>query len=330
MEWILIIGIIASVYLASNIGANDIGNSMGTAVGSGVIKMRQALIVGSVFMFIGAIFLSGNVIKTISGGIVDTSFITPIGAVISTLTAGLWVSISIFRKTPVSGSHSMVGAIFGYGVVYVGLNHIKWNSLLFIGLSWISSPILGVLIGFVFYYSLRTLLLEKVQSIAVSGRIEKIFSYLQILSSCFAALGIGAIDIAAATGIMIVVVGIGPGIDIKLLGALGLVTGILAAGNRIVGTVGKRITDLVPTRGVSAQLSAASVILFFALLGMPISPTQTLVGSVIGVGLARKTHDVGGDVIKQILSSWLFTFPICALISAILYWAASFILQVIK
>ena len=319
MELLLIIGVIAGVYLASNIGANDIGNSMGTAVGSGVIKMRQALIIGSFFMFIGAIFLSGNVIKTIAGGIVDISFITPMGAVIATLSAGLWVSISILRKTPVSGSHSMVGAIFGYGLVYVGLNNIKWDSLLIIGLSWIASPILGALIGFIFYYSLRRLLLEKVRSMAVSGRIEKIFSYLQILSSCFAALGIGAIDIAAATGVMITVVGTGSGIDIKLLGAFGLVTGILVAGNRIVGTVGRRITNLVPTRGVSAQISAASVILIFAFLGMPISPTQTLVGSIIGVGLARKTRDVGGDVIKQILSSWALTFPICAIISGTLY-----------
>lgn len=323
MEWVIIVGIITGVYLASNIGANDIGNSMGTAVGSGVIKMRRALIIGAVFMFIGAIFLSGNVIKTIAGGIVNTSFITVTGAVIATLTAGLWVSISIFRKTPVSGSHSMVGAIFGYGLVYAGLSQIKWNSLIFIGLSWVSSPLLGALIGFIFYYSLRTLLLEKVRSLAVSGRIEKIFSYLQILSSCFAALGIGAIDIAAATGIMIAVVGTGSGIDIKLLGAFGLVTGIMVAGNRIVGTVGKRITNLVPTRGVSAQISAASVILLFTFLGMPISPTQTLVGSVIGVGLARRTRDVGGDVIKQILSSWVLTFPICALISGTLYWIVS-------
>lgn len=324
MEWLLLIGILTGVYLASNIGANDIGNSMGTAVGSGVIGMRRALIVGAIFMVIGAIFLSGNVIKTISGGIVDTSFISPTGAVIATLTAGLWVSISILRKTPVSGSHSMVGAIFGYGIVYAGLNPIKWDSLLIIGLSWVLSPLLGALIGFIFYYFVRTLVVEKIQSMAVRGRIEKIFSYLQILSSCFAALGIGAIDIAVATAVMIAVVGASSGADIKLLGALGLVAGILVAGNRIVGTIGRRITNLVPTRGVSAQISAASVILAFAFLGMPISPTQTLVGSVIGVGLARRSHDVGEDVIKQILSSWLLTFPICAVISGTLYFTIAF------
>ena len=323
LDYLIILGVAAGIYLAANIGANDIGNSMGTAVGSGVVKMKQALIVGAVFMFIGAVFLSGNVIKTISGGIVASSFITPIGAVIATLSAGLWVSISIFRKTPVSGSHAMVGAIFGYGIVYAGTAHIQWNSLLNIALSWISSPLLGLTVGFVFYYILRVSLLEKTTSMAVRGRLEKIFSYLQIVSSCFAAMGVGAIDIAAATGIMIAVAGSAASSDIRVLGAIGIVSGILVAGNRITGTVGKRITNLVPTRGVSAQISAAAVILIFTFLGMPISPTQTLVGSVIGVGLARKTRDVGGDVVKQIVSSWALTFPICAVISGMLFFIIS-------
>lgn len=323
LDYLIIAGVAVGIYLASNIGANDIGNSMGTAVGSGVVKMRQALIVGAIFMFVGAVFLSGNVIKTISGGIVDASFITPVGAVIATLSAGLWVSLSILRRTPVSGSHSMVGAIFGYGVVYAGLAHINWNSLLVIGLSWLASPLLGLFVGFIAYYSLRVSLIEKVTNMAVRGRLEKVFSYLQIGSSCFAALGVGAIDIAAATGIMIAVVGGSASTDIRVLGAFGIVSGILVAGNRITGTVGKRITNLVPTRGFSAQIAAASVIMLFTFLGMPISPTQTLVGSVIGVGLARKTRDVGGDVVKQIVSSWALTFPICAIISGTIYFIVS-------
>ena len=193
------------------------------------------------------------------------------GAVIATLSAGLWVSISILRKTPVSGSHAMVGAIFGYGMVYVGMANIKWTSLLTIGLSWISSPLLGLSVGFVFYYLLRVSLLEKTSSMAVRGRLEKIFSYFQSGSSLFSALGVGAIDIAAATGIMISVVGGSTSSDIKLLGAVGIVSGILIAGNRVIGTVWKRITNLVPTSRVSAQISAAFVILIFTFLEMPYS-----------------------------------------------------------
>ncbi len=318
-DYILIIGIIAGIYLANNMGANDIGNSMGTAVGSGIVKMRQGLILGAVFMFIGAVFLSGNVIKTISGGIVDASFVSSMGAVIITLSAGLWVSISILRKTPVAGSHSVVGAIFGYGIVYAGINNIQWNSLLNIALSWVLSPILGLLVGFIFYYFVRVSLLEKTSSMAVRGRIEKIFSYFQIGSSLFSALGVGAIDIAAAAGIMIGVAGGSLSSDIRLIGAVGIVSGILIAGNRVISTVGKRITNLVPTSGVSAQIAAAVVILIFTFLGMPIAPTQIIVGSLIGVSLARKTRDIGGDVIKQIVSSWFLTFPICAVISGTIY-----------
>ena len=118
---------------------------------------------------------------------------------------------------------------------------------------------------------------------------------------------------------MISVAGSNASSDIRILGAVGIVSGILIAGNRVIGTVGKRITNLVPTRGVSAQISAASVILIFTFLGMPIAPTQIIVGSLIGVSLARKTRDLGGDVIKQIVSSWFLTFPICAVISGILY-----------
>jgi len=156
--------------------------------------------------------------------------------------------------------------------------------------------------------------------------LEKIFSFLQIGSSSFAALGVGAIDIAAATGVLFVVVGDTIGLEIKILGALGLVFGILIAGNRITETVGRRITELVPTRGFSAQISAGSVTLIFASVGMPISPTQTLVGSVIGVGLARGTSTVKLDVIKSIGYTWLITFPACAAISAAIYFITSLLL----
>ena len=129
---------------------------------------------------------------------------------------------------------------------------------------------------------------------------RKIFSYFQIGSSSFAAFGVGAIDIAAATGVLYVTVGSSIGFSIKLLGAIALVLGILIAGNRITDTIGRRITELVPTRGFSAQISAGSITLLFASLGIPISPTQTLVGSVIGVGMARGTATVKLDVIKHI------------------------------
>lgn len=98
-----------------------------------------------------------------------------------------------------------------------------------------------------------------------------------------------------------------------------MVIGILLAGGRVTKTIGKRITELVPTRGFSAQISMGTAVYVFVMLGMPISPTQTLVGSVIGVGLARGTDTVRFDVLKHIATTWIVTIPACIALSGGMY-----------
>lgn len=325
MEILLILGVVAAVYMAFNIAANDIGNSMGTVVGSGALKMRQALLIGALFEFIGALFLGSNVIKTVGSGIVPPEFMSSLGAFIITVSAGIWITITILKKIPISGSDAIISSVLGYGIAYAGINHLNLVTAGYIALSWITSPLIGLASGFAVYYVLRKGILKK-RSIAYKDRLEKVFSYLQIGSSSFAALGVGAIDIAAATGALYVTVGASAGMDIKVLGALGLVFGILIAGNRITDTIGRRITELVPTRGFSAQVSAGTITLLFASLGMPISPTQTLVGSVIGVGMAHGTSTVKIDIIKHIATTWIVTIPACIAISATLYFLISYII----
>lgn len=326
LDYILIIGVVTSIYMAFNIAANDIGNSMGTAVGSGTITMRKALILGAIFEFIGALYFGSNVIKTVGSGIVPIEFMSTLGAFIITISAGIWITITILKKIPISGSDAIVSAVFGYGLVAVGIDHLNLFTLGLIVSSWVLSPLIGLATGFGTYYLLKKAFLSRTTAMAVKGRLEKVFSYLQIGSSSFAALSVGAIDIAAATGALSVTVGSSVSFTIKLLGALGLVFGILIAGNRITDTIGRRITELVPTRGFSAQISAGSVTLIFASLGMPISPTQTLVGSVIGVGLARGTDTVKIDVIKHIATTWIVTIPACIAISASIYFVISLFL----
>lgn len=319
MDVLLIIGVVISFYMAFTISANDIGNSIGTAVGSGVLKMRTALILGAVVTFIGAIYLSGNVTRTIGNGIISSNALTVTGALIIILAASIWITFTLLRKIPISGSDAIVSAVFGYGLIAAGPSYIHFNVLLFIVLSWILSPIIGFVSGFGFYYILRRLFLRNISSFGVRDRVEKIFGYFQIGSSAFAALNVGAIDIAASTGVIYYAFGTGLGSDIRLIGAIGLVLGILLAGRRISGTIGRRITELVPSRGFSAQFSMASVVYLFLFLGSPISPTQTLVGSVIGVGIARGTDTVKLDVIKHIASTWIITIPACIALSAGLY-----------
>ncbi len=321
MNWILIIGIITAMYMAFNIAANDIGNSMGTAVGSGAIKMRKALMLGALFEFLGAIFLGSVVIKTVGSGIIPLEFMTGLGAFIITISAGIWITITLIKKIPISGSDAIVSSVIGYGIVYAGFNQLQWTTIGYIMASWIASPLIGILTGYLAYYLLKKGYLNRIKSnIGAKDRTEKVFSYFQIGSSSFAALGVGAIDIAAATAVLYVTVGPTLGFSIKFLGAIALVLGILIAGNRITGTIGRRITELVPTRGFSAQISAGSITILFASMGLPISPTQTLVGSVIGVGMARGTATVELDVIKHIATTWIITIPACIAISASLYY----------
>jgi PiT family inorganic phosphate transporter len=293
---------------------------MGTAVGSGALTMRKALMLGALFEFLGAIFLGSTVIKTVGSGIVPIEFMTGLGAFIITVSAGIWITITIIKKIPISGSDAIVSSVIGYGLVYEGFNHLQWTTIGYIMVSWVVSPLIGLASGYMAYYVLKRVYLNKnTSNIGANDRTEKLFSYFQIGSSSFAALGVGAIDIAAATGVLYVTVGPTLGFSIKFLGAIALVLGILIAGNRITGTIGRRITELVPTRGFSAQISAGSITILFASIGLPISPTQTLVGSVIGVGMARGTATVKLDVIKHIATTWIITIPACIAISGSLY-----------
>jgi len=316
----LIIGIVISSFMAFNIAGNDVSNSVGTSVGSGSLKMRSALIIGAVFMFIGAIYLGGNVSRTIGNGIIGSDVLTTVGALIIVLAASIWITFTLISKIPISGSDAIVSSVFGFGLAAAGPSYINFDVMGFIVLSWILSPLIGLSAGFVLYFFLNRRYLRKIKSAGVRDRIEKIFSYLQIGSGAFTALNVGAIDIAASTAVLFYAFGT-IGTDIKLVGAVAMVFGILLVGGRVTRTIGKRITELVPTRGFSAQLSMGLAVYVFVSLGMPISPTQTLVGSVIGVGLARGTDTVKFDVIKHIATTWILTIPACIALSAGMYLA---------
>lgn len=314
----MIIGIIISSFMAFNIAGNDVSDSVSTSVGSGSLKMNSALILGAIFMFLGAIYLGGNVSRTIGNGIIGSDVLTSAGALIIVLSAAIWITFTLISRIPISGSDAVVSSVFGFGLAAAGPSYINFDVMGFIVLSWILSPLIGLSAGFILYYILDKGFIRKIKSIGKRDRMEKIFSYLQIGSGAFTALNVGAIDIAASAGVLLYAFGTVT-TDIKLIGAIAMVIGILLVGGRVTSTIGKRITELVPTRGFSAQLSMGSAVYLFVMLGMPISPTQTLVGSVIGVGLARGTDTVKFDVIKHIATTWIVTIPACIALSAIMY-----------
>ncbi len=159
--------------------------------------------------------------------------------------------------------------------------------------------------------------------------VEKMFGYLQILSACFVAFAHGANDVANAIGPVAAVLGIlkegvvagAAEIPVWLLvfGGLGIVIGLATWGWRVIETIGKKITELTPTRGFSAEFAAATTILIASKLGLPISTTHCLVGAVLGVGMARGIKALNLGMLKDIVLSWIVTMPASALMGIIIF-----------
>jgi inorganic phosphate transporter, PiT family len=160
--------------------------------------------------------------------------------------------------------------------------------------------------------------------------VEKMFVWLQVLSACFVAFAHGANDVANAVGPVAAVLDIikkGSISETSVvplwllgLGGIGIVVGLATWGWRVIETVGKKITELTPTRGFCAEFGAATTILFASKLGLPISTTHCLVGAVLGVGLARGIHAINLNILKEIVLSWVITLPTSALMSILFYY----------
>ncbi len=398
--------VLVGVYMAWNIGANDVANAMGTSVGTGAITLRQAVIIAAIFEFAGAFFVGSSVTNTIRKGILDPGpFIQDPEALVRGMFAALvgaavWLHIATHFGLPVSTTHSIIGAIIGFGILNAGFGAIDYGVLGSVVGSWFLSPVMGGLVAFgMFTYIRRTILTDQdprrsvqrkgpylmglvfavlalsiiykglknlkldlpvweaigisLLSGAVLGALgswiirkflvrdaegvdyaERVFRWLQIVTAAYVAFAHGANDVANAIGpLAVVVAGIqGAIVSLKVpvplwllgLGGMGIVVGVATYGKRVIATIGKKITDMTPSSGFSAEFGAATTVLLFSKLGMPISTTHTLVGSVIGVGLARGISALNLGMIWTILKSWVATIPIAAsitiLIDLLLQW----------
>jgi sodium-dependent phosphate transporter len=152
-----------------------------------------------------------------------------------------------------------------------------------------------------------------------------VFGYMQVLSACFMSFAHGGNDVSNAIGPLAGALSLLQGVassaeiviptEVLAWGGFGIVAGLTMWGYRVIATIGKKITELTPTRGFAAEFAAASVVLFASKLGLPISATHTLVGAVMGVGFARGLNRVRSETVREIVVSWLITIPVGAVLS---------------
>ena len=167
MTLFLIIAVVGGLYMAWNIGANDVANAFGTSVGSGALTIRRAILLAAVCEFAGAFFVGSPVAQTISGEIVIPVAFSArpetlaIGMVAALLGASVWLNIATFFGQPVSTTHAIIGAVIGFATIAVGPQWIQWGKMATIAGSWIVSPLFGAVLAYLIYrFGVRRYVLE--------------------------------------------------------------------------------------------------------------------------------------------------------------------------
>jgi len=163
---ILILGIAAGLYMAWNIGANDVANAMAAPVGAKAITLRQAVFIAGILDFVGAALIGSHVTSAIRKNIVDPSVLSDphtvaLGLLAALLAASFWVFFATWQQLPVSTTHSVVGAMIGFGLITGGVAVIQWTKVLLIALSWIISPFLASLIAYLMFRFIRNRILSR-------------------------------------------------------------------------------------------------------------------------------------------------------------------------
>lgn len=166
---------ILALYVAANLGANDVANSMGTSVGSKALTLKQALAVAGILEFTGAVLFGGGVSETLATGVIHPSEFVSVGAnglsplllgmVAVMIACGLWLQIATTKGLPVSSSHAIVGAIAGFGVVAAGIDAVNWRTIGTISITWILTPVVSAIIAASFYSAIKIGILEQPQPV---------------------------------------------------------------------------------------------------------------------------------------------------------------------
>ena len=401
----LILAGVFGLFMAWGIGANDVANAMATSVGSGALRIKQAVILAAIFEFAGAYLAGGEVTKTIRKGIVEPDAFTADpnlliwGMLAALLAAGTWLLIASRKGWPVSTTHSIVGAVVGFAAVGIGMEAVNWGKVGTIVMSWVVSPLLAGTMAFIIFRTIQKLILNSenpvhsaikygpyylflvgfvialvtikkglkhvgldidaehaflyaslvgivvafagsflIRKVKINPKadknfhyanVEKIFAVLMIFTASAMAFAHGSNDVANAVGPMAAVISTAqtgmvasksalPG-WVLLLGGIGIVIGLATFGYKVIATVGKKITELTPSRGFAAEIAAAGTVVLASFTGIPISTTHTLVGAILGVGFARGIGAIDMRVVGNIFMSWVVTLPAGAFLAILFF-----------
>ncbi|HSW70115.1 MAG TPA: inorganic phosphate transporter [Gammaproteobacteria bacterium] len=303
-------------------GFHDAANSIATIVSTRVLKPHWAVIWAAFFNFIAFLFFGLHVANTIGTGLIDPSIVS-VDMILATLTGAIfWNIFTWYFGLPSSSSHALIGGLLGSALAKSGVSSLKLGGIFKVLAAIVISPLLGFFIGLFLMFLIARFFFN-----FTPYRIDSVFRKLQFISSAFISLGHGGNDAQKTMGIIAVLL-----FSAGLLGDkfyvplwvivscnLVIALGTFFGGWRIVKTMGMKITKLKPVGGFCAE-SASAITLFLATgLGIPVSTTHTVTGSIVGVGSLHSTRAVRWGVARNIVWAWILTIPASGFVAAIMW-----------
>ncbi len=311
------------------LGANDSANVFGTAVSSRMVNYKLAILLTAVFVVLGAVVDGEPGIRTLSEELRGKTTLEGSGtatpeklrqkavktAIVVSFAAAFTVVIFTLLKMPISSSQAVVGAITGVGIMQ---NTLNIRSLMEIVACWIGTPIGAMLFTFIFYIIFRGIVRKLKPSVFVY---DPIMSILLIVCGCYGAYALGGNNVANVTAIFV-----GHGMltmeEAKIFGGLTIAFGVLTYARPVMMTVGKSIVKLDAFAALICVLSHAVTVHCYAMIGVPVSTTQAIVGAVVGIGIIKGGQSINYKSLSHIWVGWLAT-PIVAALIAILFYVLS-------
>jgi PiT family inorganic phosphate transporter len=302
-------------------GFHDAANSIATVVATRVLSPTQAVSMAAVFNFVAAMLFGTGVAATVGKGFVNTDVVTPYVVLAGLLGAIVWNVLTWYFGIPISSSHALIGGYAGAAIAKAGLHGVivgRWPSTLaFI----VVAPMIGLALGFVLMIVVYRLFHRW-----TPAHMDRYFRHAQLLSAALLSGAHGTNDAQKTMGIITAALVAGRFQDsfavpkwVIIISASAMGLGTLSGGWRVVRTMGTRLTRLKPRSGFAAETGAAISIFFATHLGLPVSTTHVVAGSIAGVGAIQRVRAVRWTLAANIVIAWVLTIPAAAALAALAF-----------
>jgi len=323
---LLVLGLVLGAEFTN--GLTDAANSIATVVSTRVISPKKAVVMAALLNMVGVLVTGTAVAATIGKGIVRPDIITleVVGAAM--LTVVVWTTAAWFFGIPTSETHELLAGLAGAGLAWAGPSVLLGDGWLKVIIGLGMSTVLGFGLAFMVMVAIYWLF-RRMNRIKAS----RLFGKLQILSAAFMAFSHGSNDGQKFMGVFSLALFLGgvlPDFQVPLwvvflCGAV-MAIGTALGGWRIIRTMGSKVTRLEPVHGFAAETAASTAILLASRFGVPLSTTHTIGTAIMGVGATRRLSAVNWAVSRQIITTWLLTFPACLVLGYLFTWLFKVIL----